>query len=72
MHNLVAKFVKMDSEKEDCTAFGDALMYSGVYLQPAFGGTGYNEQVRYFQDFSSRMYFIESVEEKREDTDDSI
>ena len=72
MHNLVAKFVKMDSEKEDCTAFGDALMYSGVHLQPAFGGTGYNEQVRYFQDFSSRMYFIESVEEKREDTDDSI
>ncbi len=61
LHNAVAKFVKLDSEKESCTAYGDALMYSGVHLKPAFGGTGYNDQVRFFQDFSSRMYFMEGI-----------
>lgn len=68
VHNLVAKFIKLDSEKESCTAYGDALMYGGVHLKPAFGGTGYNEQVRFFQDFSSRMYFMESIEENRNDS----
>ena len=58
-HNLVAKFVKMDGETEDCYAYGDALMYSGVKLKQAFGGTGYNDEVRYYQDFGSRMYFME-------------
>lgn len=58
-HNLVAKFVKMDGETEDCYAYGDALMYSGVKLKQAFGGTGYSDEVRYYQDFGSRMYFME-------------
>lgn len=58
-HNLVAKFVKMDGETEDCYAYGDALMYSGVKLKQAFGGTGYNDEVRFYQDFGSRMYFME-------------
>ncbi|MBE5923575.1 MAG: alpha-galactosidase [Lachnospiraceae bacterium] len=59
-HNLVAKFVKMDGETEDCMVYGDALMYSGVKLKQAFGGTGYNEEVRYYQDFGSRLYFMEN------------
>ncbi len=58
-HNLVAKFVKMDGETEDCSAYGDALMYSGVKLKQAFGGTGYSDEVRYYQDFGSRLYFME-------------
>ena len=58
-HNLVAKFVKMDGETEDCYAYGDALMYSGVKLKQAFGGTGYNDEVRFYQDFGSRLYFME-------------
>ena len=61
VHNIVAKFVKMDTEKEACMVYGDALMYGGMHLRPAFGGTGYGEGVRHFQDFSSRMYFMESV-----------
>lgn len=61
VHNVVAMFVKMDSEKEKCRAFGDTMMYNGVHLKQAFGGTGYNDQVRYFQDFSSRIYFMEQV-----------
>ena len=59
-HNLVAKFVKMDGETEDCYAYGDTLMYHGVKLRQAFSGTGYNDVVRYFPDFGSRMYFMES------------
>lgn len=34
-------------------------MYHGVKLKQAFGGTGYNNEVRYFQDFAARMYFME-------------
>lgn len=62
-HNLIAKFVKLDSEKEDYTAYGDALMYGGVCLKQAFAGTGYNGEVRPFQDFSSRMYFMNIISE---------
>lgn len=62
VHNVVAKFVKMNGETEDCYAFGDALMYSGVKLKQSFGGTGYNDEVRYFPDFASRVYFMEVVE----------
>lgn len=61
-HNLIAKFVKMDGEKEDLYAYGDSLMYAGVHLKAAFGGTGYSDEVRYYQDFSTRLYFMEAVE----------
>ena len=52
----------MDGETEECHTYGDALMYGGVRLKQAFGGTGYNDQVRYYQDFGSRLYFMESEE----------
>lgn len=58
-HHLLAKFVKMGGETEDFCAYGDALMYGGVHLHPAFGGTGYNENVRYFPDFASRLYLMD-------------
>ena len=60
VHNMVSKFVKMDGETEDYHVYGDALMYSGVKLKQTFGGTGYNNEVRYFQDFASRLYFMEA------------
>lgn len=60
IHNLVAKFVKMDGETEDYQVYGDALMNCGVRLKQSFGGTGYSEEVRYFQDFGSRIYFMEA------------
>ncbi|MBQ8591820.1 MAG: alpha-galactosidase [Lachnospiraceae bacterium] len=60
LHNMIAKFVKMDGEKEDLHAYGDTLMYNGVRLKQAFAGTGYDDQVRYFQDFGSRIYFMEA------------
>ena len=60
-HELIARFVKLDGETEDLTVYGDTLMFAGVKLKQAFAGTVYNSQVRHFQDFGSRMYFIESV-----------
>jgi alpha-galactosidase len=35
-------------------------MYNGVKLKQAFGGTGYSDEVRYFQDYGSRLYFMEA------------
>lgn len=60
MHDMVAKFVKMDGEIEDCYVYGDTLMYGGVRLKQAFAATGYNSEVRYFPDFASRIYFMEA------------
>ena len=59
IHNVVAKLVKMDGETEDYLMGGDVLMRGGVNLKQPYGGTGYNDQVRYFPDFSARMYFVE-------------
>ena len=61
LQDIVAKFVKMDGETEDLFACGDVLMYGGVHLKQAFAGTGYNNEVRYYQDFGSRLYFMESL-----------
>ena len=58
LHKTIDKFVKMPGEIEDYTTYGDVLM-SGVKLNSAFGGTGYDEHTRYFQDFESRIYFME-------------
>ncbi|SCW61621.1 alpha-galactosidase [Lachnospiraceae bacterium C10] len=58
VHNLIAKFVKIDGEQEDVTASGDLLMSSGVHLKPSFVSTGFNENIRVMSDHGSRMYFI--------------
>ena len=57
LHDIIARVVKMGDEKEEFTAKGSVLM-QGVKLSPAFSGTGYNEKVRLFPDFASRMYFM--------------
>ena len=64
MQNLVARFVKMDGEIEDYHMYGDALMNHGVKLKAAFAATGYSDEVRYYPDFASRMYFMGKVEDK--------
>ena len=61
MHNVIAKAVKLNGEAEDVTATGQVLMNTGVALKPAFSGTGFNENVRVFPDFTSRLYFMEQV-----------
>ena len=59
--DMIAKFVKMDGETEDLKAPGDMLMHAGVHLKQAFGGTGFNSEVRHFPDFASRIYFMEKT-----------
>ena len=66
LHNVVAKFVKLDGETENYLMRGDVLMRGGVNLKQPFGGTGYNDQVRYFQDFGARTYFVEEEDELQE------
>ena len=61
IHDLVARVVKMPGEQEECIVGGDALMYGGVKLKQAFVGSGYDERVRFFPDFFSRLYFMERV-----------
>ncbi len=60
MHNVIAKAVRLDGEKEDIVLSGDTLMNSGIALKQAFSGTGLNENVRVFPDFASRLYFMEA------------
>ena len=51
----------MNSEKEVHEMYGDAMMYAGVHLRSAFASGGYNENMRYFPDFGSRIYTIEKA-----------
>ena len=60
LHDVVAKYVKMDGEKENYRMRGDVLMRAGVNLKQSFGGTGYNDQIRFFQDGGARLYFLEA------------
>ena len=50
------------AERENYHLRGDALMYAGVRLEQAFCGAGYYEGIRFFGDFASRIYFMESEE----------
>ncbi len=61
LHNVIAKHVKMDGESDSVTATGEVLMHTGVALSPAFSGTGFNDKVRVFPDFSARLYLMEEI-----------
>jgi alpha-galactosidase len=61
-HNIIAMVKKMPGEVEDCTAYGDLFNHCGVKLKQSFQGTGYDEDIRLFQDHASRMYLWEKVE----------
>ncbi len=59
--DIIAKKVKLPSEKENYTATGKLLTTAGVHLCQDYAGTGYNENVRYAQDFSAKMYIMEEI-----------
>ena len=61
MHNVIAKFVKMDGETEEYTVSGAFLNHVGIQLKQGFAGVGYDDQVRLFQDFGARIYVMEEV-----------
>ncbi len=62
LHKTIARFVKMDGETEDYILKGETLNNAGIKLAQAFGGTGFDGETRLFQDFASRMYFIEAID----------
>ncbi len=59
--DLVSKVYKLDGEKEDLKMFGSAIMNAGVKLSPAYAATGFNENVRVFSDYASRLYYMEET-----------
>jgi alpha-galactosidase len=61
LHRTIAKFYKMNSEKEEHDMYGDAMMYAGVHLRSAFASGGYNGNMRYYPDYGSRIYTIEKI-----------
>jgi alpha-galactosidase len=61
IHGVIAKFVRINSESESHEMYGDAMMYAGVHLNPRFASLGYNDTVRYFPDFGSRIYEIRTA-----------
>jgi alpha-galactosidase len=60
-HNIIAMVKKMPGEVEDCTACGNVFNHAGVKLKQSFGGAGYNENIRLFQDNATRMYLWQEI-----------
>ena len=63
LHNIVAKFYKINGDKEEYIVSGDVLNNAGISLAQAFAGTGIGDNTRVYKDYESRMYFIERSEE---------
>ena len=59
IHNTIAKFYKLDGEVEDYNVSGSLLMRAGLELSQGFAATGLNPNTRVYQDFDSRLYFME-------------
>ena len=57
--DVIAKFYKPEGEKESYYLRGSAICRRGVSLKQAYVGTGFNDKVRVFQDFTSRTYYME-------------
>jgi alpha-galactosidase len=60
-HRTIASFYKMNSETEEHNMYGDAMMYAGIHLRSAFASGGYNENMRYYPDYGSRIYTMEKI-----------
>jgi alpha-galactosidase len=71
VHNVLARFVTMPGETEDYTVSGSVLMNGGLKLKQAFSGSGYNDEVRFFPDFGSRLYFMKETGTIETDTETS-
>ena len=63
-HRMIAKRITMPGETEEHVVPGSLLMRIGIKLRPAFSGTGFDEGVRYFQDYAARLYYVEAQDEE--------
>ena len=58
LHNTLSKVIHMDCEKEDYTAYGSVMNECGIKLHDNYASVGFDDHVRYYQDYSSRLYII--------------
>mgnify|MGYP002855266050 CR=1 FL=1 len=63
IHRALSHFIKMEGESENYIVSGSLLNNCGISLHQNYCGTGYDNEIRYYQDFASRMFFIEEVNE---------
>ena len=59
--NIPSKKVSNCADRIGKLISGNDEFTDVIKLKQAFGGTGYNEQIRHFPDFASRMYFMEQM-----------
>ena len=61
LHDTIAKFIKMDGATEDYRVSGSLLNHAGIHLAHTFAGTGYNPGSDLYQDYDTKVYFIEEI-----------
>lgn len=62
VHDILAKFVRLDAEKEDFVVCGSLLNKCGVQLGQCYAGTGFESGTAIYQDYDAKMYFMEAVQ----------
>ncbi len=63
IHGIIAKFYKMEGEKEEITATGSVLNSCGVRLCPDYGGTGFGEDTRMFRTNDTRLFVMAEIKD---------
>lgn len=66
VHTVLSSHYMFKMADESYMANGDLLSAYGIKLIQQFSGTGYNDRVRIFSDYGSRLYTIDAQGEKRE------
>ncbi len=67
VHSMVSNRYMYETEKFIHTVPGDQLMSIGLLPQHQFVGTELNENIRYVGDYGSRIYHLQSNQEKKYD-----
>ncbi len=58
IHSIICNHYMYEMDKEAINAYGDELMNAGFLPIPQFGGTEFNDKIRYIGDFGSRIYHV--------------
>ena len=63
VHTVLSSHYLFKMAEESYVANGDLLSAYGIKLIQQFSGTGYNDRIRIFSDYGSRLYTIDAVGE---------
>jgi len=61
IHTVLSSHYMFRMATEEYRANGDLLSKYGIKLIPQFSGTGYNDKIRIFSDYGSRLYVIDAA-----------